>query len=171
MDNKITEDDIKNIIDNTEILKDNFLQCAIQDYSELFFSVIGKTPFRDDMCISREGSVVISPQLLFTPNKINYNLSELAEDENIVIEARILFFNNYKLQFSEHPVRRYKKSVENVASEIIEDFFKSDNKTWAVIKTPDAKLWRLSLLHYISGKSFYKNRDNNSGNNRISNLL
>ncbi|MBP7653309.1 hypothetical protein KA977_07795 [Candidatus Dependentiae bacterium] len=170
MNNKISNEDIKNIIDNTEIVKDNFTKCAIHDYSELAFSVIGKTPFRDDMCLCRDGSVIVSPQLLFSP-KINYNLNELAEEEDLVIEARILFFNNYKLQFSEHPVKRYKKSINDVASDIIESYIQSENKIWTVIKTPDTKLWRLSLIHYISLKTFFKNGGENSGSNRLSNYF
>ena len=91
--NKITNEDIKNIIDNTEIIRDNLRTCALYNYTELEFSVIGQTPFRDDMCICRDGSVIISPQLLFTPSNFNYSIDDLANEEELVLEARILFFN------------------------------------------------------------------------------
>ena len=168
--NKITNEDIKNIVDNTEIIRDNLHSCALYNYTELMFSVIGRTPFRDDVCICRDGNIVISPQLLFTPNNYNYSLDELADEEKIIIEARILFFNNYKLQFSEYSVKRFKKNIEDVALELAENYEQHQDKTWAVIKTPDSKLWRLSLMHYISLRAFIK-PDNSGSNSRLSNFL
>ncbi len=167
---KITEEQIQNIITNTRIIRDNLKRCEIYDYTELHFCVLGKTPFRDDMCICRNGSLVVSPQLLFTPNNFNYSLDDLAEEDNSVIEARILFLNNYKLQFSEHPVQRYKKSLNDVAEEVSNNFELNESaSTWAVIETPNVNLWRLSLMHYISLRSFI--RKQGGGNNRLSNFF
>lgn len=167
---KVTREDLLNIVENTEIVRDNFKMCALYDFTELQFSVIGKTPFRDDMCICRDGLTTISPQLLFTPNTLQHNIDEIAEEDKIIIEARILFFNNYKLQFNEHPVKRFKKELKDVAEEIANHYSEVNNKTWAVIKTPDSKLWRLSLMHYISQKIFIK-PDNSGGANRLSNYF
>ncbi|HON55926.1 MAG TPA: hypothetical protein PLJ38_02805 [bacterium] len=170
---KISREDLQNIIDNTIVINDHFVKCSLYDFTELHFSVIGKTPFRDDMCIARDGVTVISPQILIAPNAMP-SLDELAEEEKVVIEARILFFNNYKLQFSEHPVRRFKKDLKDVAEEISNNYAKnSDINCWAVIKTPDAKLWRLSLIHYIAQKVFNNRGDNTNGffNNRLSNYF
>lgn len=166
---KITEEQIRNIVENTKTLRDNFKKCALYDYTDLTFSVLGKTPFRDDMCICREGSLVISPQLLFSPNSSSYSIDEIAEQENIVIEARILFLNNYKLQFNEHPVKRFKKSIANVGDEISAAYDQTVKAAWSVIETPDVNLWRLSLMQYISTKVFLK-RSENGGHNRLQNF-
>jgi hypothetical protein len=166
---KITSDDIQNIVNNTKIITEKYFTYSTYDYTELHYSIIGKTPYRSDMCINREGSIVISPQILITPKQIPYDLQELAGLDDIQIDARILFFNNYKLQFNEFPVQRYKKNIDDVCLEIEKNFSKEKNEnSWAVIKTPDSKLWRLSLLHYISKKVFKKN---NGGSNRLNNYL
>jgi len=171
--NDITNDDLKDIIENTVIIKDNLKYNPLYDYTELFYSVIGKTPYREGMSISREGTVIVSPQLLFTPNKIDYNLEQLIGDidEEVVIEARILFFHNYKLQFSEYPVRRFKKDLDKAIEDVVNDYETLTDKTWAVIKTPKSNLWRLSLLHYVSKRFFDKPNNNSGGYNRISNFF
>ena len=166
---KINEEQIRNIAENTRIIQDNFKKCPIYDYTDLTFSVLGKTPFRDDMCICREGSLIVSPQLLFSPNISNYTIDEIAEQENTVIEARILFLNNYKLQFNEHPVKRFKKKISDIGEEISTEYERTVKSAWAVIETPEVSLWRLSLLHYISIKSFIKKNDG-GGHNRLQNF-
>ena len=164
---KITLAEIKNVIDNTDIIDEYFYNYTVYDYTELNYTIVGKTPYRDDLCIAREGTIIISPQILITPENLGYSIEELAEVKNKVIDARILFFNNYKLQFNEYPVKRYKKTMEDVISEINEKYDKLEKKTWTIVKTPDIKLWRLSLIHFISERILKKK--NNGGNNRLSN--
>jgi hypothetical protein len=169
---KITEQEIKNIVENTTVLNEKFESCAIKDYTELSFSILGKTPFRNDMCISRNGGLIISPQLLLTPRSMDYNLEDLAKENEEIIKARILLMNNFKLQITEHPVNRYKKNIEDVALDLAEKYDKSDFKVWSIIQTPNTQLWRLSLFYYLSKKIFKNNADFDSGlNNRIKKFL
>jgi hypothetical protein len=155
MDN-FSYEDYKFIIKNTKLIFDNNTPPLINEFFTINYSVIGEVPYSANQSIEKNGTVTISPRLIFSlpEEKDLYEILQKIKE----IETRVLLFNNMKFEFSDEPRIRYKLNIKESIEKVKEKYY---DKDVLLLVTPKSNFWQISLLYYLSTKLFNKNENGN----------
>lgn len=151
----LSYEDYEYIINNTKVIFDNTTPPLINNYFTINYSVIGEVPYSDKQSIEKNGKITISPKMILSlPNdKDLYEVLKKIQE----IEARVIFFNNMKFEFSDEPRKRYKLNMKETKEKLTDKYFK---KNVLLLSTPKSIYWQVSLLYYLSLKLFNESNDN-----------